>query len=65
MKKRIVAQSRFDNKTRQKIVQLCFDSNSINKIKPGLKMIFAMDDPPLFVKLEEVDQDLGNGLLSN
>ena len=61
MKKTIVAKSRFDNKTRQKIVQLCFDSKSIGKFKPGLKMIYALDDPPLFVRLEEVDQDLRGG----
>ncbi len=65
MKKQLVARSRLDNKTKQKIVQLCFDAQSIGKFKPGLKMIFAMDDPPLFVKLEEVDQEPGTAVVQH
>ena len=57
MKKRIVTRSQVDNRTKQRIIQLCFDAKSINKFSPGLKMIFALDDPPLFVKLEEVDTE--------
>ncbi len=54
MKKRLVAANHYKNSNKQKIVQLCFDSQSIDKFSPGLKMIFALDDAPLFVKLEEV-----------
>jgi hypothetical protein len=57
MKKQMVARKYFDDEAKQRIVQLCFDSKSIGKFKPGLKMIFAMDDPPLFVRLEEVDHE--------
>jgi hypothetical protein len=63
MKKQINIRERLDSETKQKIIQLCFDSQSIGKFKPGLKMIFAMDDPPLFVKLEKVDHEPGNAVV--
>lgn len=55
MKKTILTHNQQLNQTRQKIIQLCFDSHSIEKFSPGLKMIYALNDPPLFVKLEKVD----------
>lgn len=58
MKKRLIARSSFRNGTEQKIVQLCFDAQTIDKFKPGLKLVFALDDPPLFVKLEEVESEM-------
>lgn len=54
MKKRLIAANHYKNRSKQKIVQLCFDSKSIDNFTPGLKMIFSLDDAPLFVKLEEV-----------
>lgn len=55
MKKKLIARSQYTNQDRQKIIRLCFDRKSIEKFSPGLKMIFALDDPPIFVKLEEVE----------
>jgi len=40
-----------------KVIELCFDEYSLNNFTPGLKMVFAMEDPPLFVTLEEVRQE--------
>lgn len=57
MKRKLITKNRFDNSNKQRIVDLCFDDKSIDKFKPGLKMIFALDDPPLFVRLEEVDAE--------
>jgi len=57
MKKKLVARSEtYDNIT-QKVIKLCFDPKSINNFSPGLKLVFATDDPPLFVRLEEVETD--------
>jgi hypothetical protein len=52
MANQIVSSGYKQNYAKRKIIQLCFDSTSIHKYSPGLKMIYAMDDPPLFVKLE-------------
>lgn len=57
MRKLMVANSQFTSQNRQRIIQLCFDARTIHKFKPGLKMIFAIDDPPIFVKLEEIESD--------
>lgn len=34
------------------IIEICFDSNTIDKYSPGLKLVFAQDDPPVFVNLK-------------
>ncbi len=41
----------------QKVINLCFDNKSINRFSPGLKMIFALDEPPFFVKLKQAKKD--------
>jgi hypothetical protein len=63
MKKRLIARSQFINRNKQKIIQMCFDAHSIDKFTPGLKMIFALDDPPLFVNLDEVESENLNGFI--
>lgn len=56
-KKRLV-ERKFKNAYEQRIIQICFDDKSIANFSPGLKMVFALNDPPLFVKLEEIgDRD--------
>ena len=39
---------------RKEVLQLCFDKDSINNFKPGLKMIYASEEHPLFVDLKEL-----------
>lgn len=52
--KRKVARNYYKlNTYEQKIIQLCFDKNSVQKFSTGLKMVYALDDPPLFVNIEE------------
>ena len=41
----------------QKVINLCFDNKSIDRFAPGLKMIFALDEPPFFVRLEQAKKD--------
>ena len=41
----------------QQVINLCFDNKSINRFSPGLKMIFALDEPPFFVKLKQAKKD--------
>ena len=64
MEKRLIAKSKTKNGNRQRIIQLCFDSQSINGFSPGLKMIYALDDAPLFVMLEDADTSLINTMKS-
>lgn len=52
--KRVARNSQWDITTQQ-IVQLCFDNGSIDKYEAGLKLVYAVDDPPLFVRVEEID----------
>ncbi|MBU3915963.1 hypothetical protein KKA14_10550 [bacterium] len=60
MKKRLIVTSKTRNGNRQRIIQLCFDSQSINGFSPGLKMIYALDDSPLFVMLEDANKGMLN-----
>ncbi|MBT4290315.1 MAG: hypothetical protein HOD92_23565 [Deltaproteobacteria bacterium] len=41
----------------QKVINLCFDNKSIDRFAPGLKMIFALDEPPFFVKIKQAKKD--------
>ena len=47
---------RFKNAYERKIIQSCFGDESIANFSLGLKMVFALNDPPLFVKLKEVGE---------
>lgn len=62
MKTKIVTRHGQMDLISEKVIQLCFDENSIENFSPGLKMVYAMEDPPLFVTLEEVDNDHTNGV---
>ena len=50
----MLAKCQIRNPYERRIIEMCFDPASIQKFSPGLKMVYALDDPPLFVKLEEV-----------
>ncbi len=56
MNKRIITKNQKKNGLQQKIIQLCFDANSIHKFTPGLKMIYSISETPLFVILEDVKE---------
>lgn len=56
MKKKVATNHYKRNTYEQKIIQLCFDSNSVQKFSPGLKMVYAVDDPPLFVSIEDANE---------
>ena len=51
-----LVESQFKDTYKKKIIQMCFDDKSIANFSPGLKMIFALNDPPLFVELEEITE---------
>jgi hypothetical protein len=59
MKKNRVARCQLYDNITQQIIRLCFDPGSIDRYSPGLKLLYATDDPPLFVMLEEVEADSG------
>ena len=40
----------------RKITDICFDEQSIHKIKPGLKMIYASEASPVFVRVNQLNQ---------
>jgi hypothetical protein len=64
MKTRIVNRNGQMDLISEKVIQLCFDDNSIDNFSPGLKMVFAMEDPPLFVTLEEVENESQDNALA-
>lgn len=39
---------------KERIIKLCFDSESIKNFKPGLKMLYAAEDQPLFINLKSL-----------
>ena len=45
---------------KERIIRFVFDPESIKKISPGLKMIYALNDMPLFVQLDEIKGDAGD-----
>lgn len=65
MKTKIVNRHGQKDLISEKVIQLCFDEKSIDNFTPGFKMVFAMEDPPLFVTLEEVERETGGSVSSN
>lgn len=59
MEAKLVSNNQMAETSKLKIIQLCFDAKSIEKFTPGLKMLYALDDPPLFVLLEKKKQRFG------
>ncbi len=53
MEAKLISNNQTVESSKQRIIQLCFDSKSIEKFTPGLKMLYALDDPPMFVLLEK------------
>ena len=39
---------------KERVIKLCFDPESIKNFKPGLKMLCASEDQPLFVNLKNL-----------
>ncbi len=64
MKTKIVTQHGQMDLISEKVIQLCFDETSIENFSPGLKMVFALEDPPLFVTLEEVENEKAGSVLA-
>jgi hypothetical protein len=64
MKTKMIARKGQMDLISEKVIQLCFDENSIDNFTPGLKMVFAMEDPPLFVTLEEIEKEGSVSVLS-
>ncbi len=46
----------------RRVMNICFDNNSVHKIRPGLKMIFSHEDSPVFVKLNALSQATKNNV---
>ncbi|MFH2131335.1 MAG: hypothetical protein ABIK68_13250 [bacterium] len=63
MKTKIISRPGQWDLVSEKVIQLCFDENSINNFSPGLKMVFALEDPPLFVTLEEIENEGSSNVL--
>ena len=38
---------------RDRVIRLCFDSESIGKFTPGLKLVFASEEQPLLIQLQD------------
>lgn len=57
MNKKLVPRIGLVDRATRQIINLCFDPRSIDRFTPGLKLIFAAEDPPLFVMLEEVESE--------
>ena len=38
------------------VISVCFDKRSLSLIQPGLKLLYAPDDPPLFIAINDVDE---------
>ena len=39
---------------KERIIKLCFDSESIKNFQPGLKMLYASEDQPMFINLKSL-----------
>ena len=60
MKKRKRAIKSISDVNKERIIRFVFDPDSIKKFSPGLKMIYALNDAPLFVQLEEIESEMGS-----
>ncbi|MCP4296092.1 MAG: hypothetical protein GY786_10835 [Proteobacteria bacterium] len=41
----------------EQVINFCFDQQSLQKMTTGLKLIHTQMDPPVFVKIEDRQQD--------
>ena len=57
MKQRINIERTSRKAYEEKVINLCFDQKSIDNFSPGLKMIYALDEPPFFVKLKQAKKN--------
>ena len=39
---------------RDEVIGLCFDAESIKRVRPGLKLIFAQGEQPILVRLNDL-----------
>jgi len=60
MKRRKTVRRSIPDNAKERIIRFVFDPDSINKFSPGLKMIYALNDAPLFVQLEEIETEMGS-----
>jgi len=55
MKARKIESRTLINSHARRVASICFDERSLARIMPGFKLVYAPDDPPVFVSINEVD----------
>jgi len=56
MKARKIVPGTVINSHARRVVSICFDERSLKRIKPGFKLVYAPDDAPVFVSINEVEE---------
>jgi len=46
-----VMQRRSLSSYEKQVISICFDEFSLPKIQPGLKLLYSIDEPPVFVRV--------------
>ena len=52
----MINRNNYDYQHTEQIIKLCFDAKSLEKMTPGLKLVFAQADPPILVHVEGIDR---------
>ncbi|MDT8447658.1 MAG: hypothetical protein RRB13_12265 [bacterium] len=55
MKAKRVAKERYSSNYAKRVINICFDERSLTRIQPGLKLVYAPEDPPLFIEIDEYE----------
>lgn len=57
MKTRKVANEQYQSSYAKRVINICFDERSLRRIQPGLKLVYAPEDPPVFIEIDEYDTE--------
>ena len=53
MRTKAIAQDRRISGYEKRVISICFDEQSLQRIAPGLKLVFAAEEPPVFFNVTE------------
>jgi len=48
-----VAKPKRDSRYARRVISICFDEQSLSRMQPGLKLVFAHEEPPIFIDISE------------
>jgi len=48
-----IARPKRESRYASRVISICFDEQSLSRMEPGLKLVYALEEPPLFINVSE------------